>query len=366
MYLSVINFFVLTVTAVLGDGVRYPEQNLCPSYYQCHNISLCPGVVQQWNNGYPPTICGWDKDIPSVCCITLSSLVKVPNEDSRSRNTEMRPIRLSSISQTGCGRREYIPPPSDAYIGGFDSLYKWSWLAAIFAGDSSTQLCGATVIDDRHILTAAHCFDGRSLNPQDYSIRIGEVDISKTNTSYEIQEIKLHEDYTPRYHYNDIAIIRLAQPVGKDAVCILEEDILQDGDLLTGLGWGRLSFGGRSTTILQVASGIPVVGNEDCNTKYQRVSNAAVPYGISDDFICAGLEEGGLDACQGDSGGPLVYEFAYEQWALMGIVSFGHKCGEPGFPGVYTRVSSFLPWIKQYIQNQRQSESFRRRPTYVE
>ncbi|GIX78737.1 clotting factor B [Caerostris darwini] len=226
--------------------------------------------------------------------------------------------------------------------------------AAIFIADGRIHLCGATVIDVRHILTAAHCFDGRSLNPQDFIIEIGETNLLTIGRRHEIQEIKLHEDYIPRYHYNDIAIIRLAQSLGSDfeAVCIIENDNLQEGNRVTGLGWGQLSFGGRKPHILQVAEGIPVVENRACNEKYQKISNVAIPNGITEDFICAGREEGGLDACPGDSGGPLLYEFAQSDFILVGIVSFGYKCAEPNFPGVYTRVTSFLPWITQYIENQ--------------
>ncbi|GBM50656.1 Clotting factor B [Araneus ventricosus] len=113
----------------------------------------------------------------------------------------------------------------------------------------------------------------------------------------------------------------------------------------------RLIFsGGRSSRALQQADGIPIVSNEDCNVNYSTISTSSFPNGIIDSMICAGLVEGGIDSCEGDSGGPLLREFSRDRWALVGVVSFGFKCGEPGFPGIYTRVANYLPWITEYIE----------------
>lgn len=62
--------------------------------------------------------------------------------------------------------------------------------------------------------------------------------------------------------------------------------------------------------------------------------------------ICAG--EPGLNsgACQGDSGGPFVRQMEDGRWYVIGLISWGNDCG---IGTVFTRVTYFLPWIKNII-----------------
>ena len=59
----------------------------------------------------------------------------------------------------------------------------------------------------------------------------------------------------------------------------------------------------------------------------------------------------GKDSCQGDSGGPLMVRKDEESFMyLRGIVSFGTtKCAK-GYPGVYTDVKYYIPWIKKNLK----------------
>jgi len=90
---------------------------------------------------------------------------------------------------------------------------------------------------------------------------------------------------------------------------------------------------------------IQVIEPAECKAVYQSLQVLA--FTIGDTEICAIGLTGGKDSCFGDSGGPLVVAANNDRgYAQVGIVSWGPQCGNPPYPGVYTRVSSFSNWIK--------------------
>ncbi|CAL4149348.1 unnamed protein product [Meganyctiphanes norvegica] len=72
-------------------------------------------------------------------------------------------------------------------------------------------------------------------------------------------------------------------------------------------------------------------------------------YSYTDNMICAGVEDYTKDSCQGDSGGPLVLidETSNSSNILLGITSWGRDCASHGYPGVYTKVANYVPWIEE-------------------
>lgn len=56
---------------------------------------------------------------------------------------------------------------------------------------------------------------------------------------------------------------------------------------------------------------------------------------------------------QGDSGGPLQYLTMKEDCQLLytqvGIVSFGRGCAFKNSPGIYTKISHYIPWIESIV-----------------
>jgi hypothetical protein len=71
--------------------------------------------------------------------------------------------------------------------------------------------------------------------------------------------------------------------------------------------------------------------------------------------VCAGSLAGGADTCQGDSGGPLLtMQTGGDGWQTgtqVGIVSYGFGCAQAYAPGIYTRVSAYIPWIQNAVSD---------------
>ena len=108
------------------------------------------------------------------------------------------------------------------------------------------------------------------------------------------------------------------------------------------IGWGSTSTGGGAQNALREAR-VPVVTQDTCARAYSAISRVT----IGQDKVCAG--DGTRDTCNGDSGGALLSSALGNTWSVIGVTSFGVDCARPDFPGVYTRVDEYLPWIRQYM-----------------
>jgi len=254
----------------------------------------------------------------------------------------------------------YKPSPPIAKVANGQTAAPGSqpWTASIRVkgNTKSFHWCGAVIITERHVLTAAHCVEDY---PKDvYLVRVGDWDQDVEDVGekeFSIQTVNFHPEFNiGAYLSNDIAVLTLKPQSGKSIqftdkikpACLPSETtIYYPGKECTISGWGSTGqAAGGYARRLQSAK-VPILKTEECMKK-----QVYGPDKLTGGMFCAGFLEGGIDSCQGDSGGPMVCQNRGKN-ELWGIISWGYGCGRPNKPGVYTRVVSYLDWIKSIIEN---------------
>ncbi|RLW08919.1 hypothetical protein DV515_00002611 [Chloebia gouldiae] len=218
---------------------------------------------------------------------------------------------------------------------------EWPWQASIQL--DGTHRCGASIISNTWLVTAAHCFRGVR-DPRRWTASFGIL-LRPPKQKKFVRKIIVHEGYADVLldHESDVAVVELASPIeftsDVHSVCLPEAShVFPDNTSCFVTGWGALENDGYSVNQLRQAE-VRIINTEVCNRR--QVYGGAITAGM----LCAGYLEGQVDACQGDSGGPLVQANSRGIWYLVGIVSWGDECGKRNKPGVYTRVTYYRNWI---------------------
>ncbi|XP_041986218.1 uncharacterized protein LOC121738310 [Aricia agestis] len=271
-----------------------------------------------------------------------------------------RPLRPQASNKGQCGIRHSqgingrIKTPS--YVDGDSEFGEYPWQVAILKKDpkESVYVCGGTLIDGLHIMTAAHCI--KSYKGFELRVRLGEWDVNHDVEFYpyverDVVSVHVHPTYYAGTLDNDLAILKLEHPVDYtkyphiSPACLPDKYTDYAGQRCWTTGWGKDAFGtnGKYQNILKEVD-VPILGHNQCQQQL-RQTRLGYNYELNPGFLCAGGEEG-KDACKGDGGGPLVCERG-GTWQLVGVVSWGIGCGQPGVPGVYVKVAHYLDWIAQ-------------------
>ncbi|KAL7573814.1 hypothetical protein ACA910_007839 [Epithemia clementina (nom. ined.)] len=225
-------------------------------------------------------------------------------------------------------------------VGGSDvpqgqGFYRW------YAVSTQNSLCGATLVHDDILLTAAHCEAAFLVNN---GVMIGttrrnEADRESDTQYRNVLQVVKHPWYNSFSQGYDFMLVQLDQPVHNfEPIRLNDDNNVPEVDSWTkAIGFGATSEEGSITNVLQEV-GVQIISFQTCQNQYS--SNI-----VDSVMICAGIDGGGYDSCQGDSGGPLI-QWVEAEYLQVGVVSFGVGCARPTHSGVYSRVSAAYTWIR--------------------
>jgi trypsin len=261
------------------------------------------------------------------------------------------------LASPSIGSAAAKPPRAQASVvgGAPASLTDWGFTAAVL---TTHTLCTGSVIAPNKVLTAAHCVS----SPASMTVRTNSTSAFIGGDVHAVSSIAVNPAWT-RGFIGDLAVLTLVTPTGAPAIRLTttSEDpaLTRPGSVVSVAG-----FGARNPAPIRK----PKIGLLMATTVSMK---GFCPLPVS--LMCDAGGKSGLIAiskskrkvrkrtiqrtvCSGDSGGPMVAASPSGP-TLVGVAEataappkrspFGFVyCGLKGFPGIHTRVASWLGFIQ--------------------
>ncbi|XP_014271218.1 venom protease [Halyomorpha halys] len=343
--------------------------------WTCKKASTCQSLKDGIAKDGELKLCGFQGREPIICCppeLLSNKVDPLPSAQPRAGKKAAQKCReyaeyvyrvIDSPSLKPNAKPTKIPDcavtAETLIVGGTPAKRKeFPHMALIGIENKGNPVwfCGGSLISPNFVLTAAHC--GISNEKDLVVVRLGELDLlekkdKSSRIDVKIAEVFNHPMYVPSKGYHDITLLKLEKEVelGPEIrpLCLQTNRSIKH-DKVIASGWGYTTSGkdSVSSNILQKVL-LNVTDDDKCvsayGTDFDKVNQGIKP----DIMMCSGGVRG-KDTCKGDSGGPLqvAVKDPYCMYSQVGVTSFGINCGTT-YPGVYTRVSAYVPWIENIV-----------------
>jgi secreted trypsin-like serine protease len=269
--------------------------------------------------------------------------------------------------------------PTARIVGGTNaSAGEYTFFSLMLAQGSDQKWhsfgCGASLISNCYVATAAHCIQdttSASLGIYISAYKPYDGNLGEPFVFAQVRSMSSPSNYKDATNQNDIALLRLDSCVDTAAFppVRLADASFSVGGMLTALGFGRLAENSSTEVRTLQKVNVPYVDPTACRNMY-----AGSSFTLYSGMICAGFAAGGKDSCHGDSGGPLIDFDSQGKPVQVGVVSlviyiwtvgtrsltnvfcsihkktsWGDGCAKANRPGVYTEIASQLEWISQTV-----------------
>lgn len=201
--------------------------------------------------------------------------------------------------------------------------------------------CGGAIINDRWILTAAHCVcRTKPEHVHQLKLYIGAIEWRKGDL-YDVEKIIFNKNFSmiyPRATY-DIALLKTMRQIKFSEFVkpiVVGSSFIEAGSVATVSGWGISGKSGKTSEEMLYME-VNTISNTECAETFDRLV-------ANDSAVICGKSEG-QGTCLGDSGGPLTINNT-----LVGIVSFVRAWCPRDQPAVFARVLNHVEWIEKNIK----------------